>query len=157
MDDKFQINVAKTHFREGHDSADIDRVLSVFHPTGFTDMSEGEPSVYGSAALAALRERLDRMFAEFHVRLRPIIIDIVVDGDTARDYGWHEFILTPKKGGAPIRKRHRYFELWSKDSVGQWKISLFFTNSDVPEVLDGLSSSWFFADRPAANSATALD
>ena len=153
MDNKYLINVAKTDFRDGYDTADVDRVLSIFHPVGFTDMSEGEPSKYGSAASAALRERLDRTFAEFHVRLRPIIIDIVVTGDTARDYGWHEFTMTPRNGGEPIRRRQRYFELWSKDQAGQWKISLFFTNSDVPERLNGLASSWFFSERLAASPA----
>jgi ketosteroid isomerase-like protein len=153
MDDKYQINLAKTDFREGYHTADVQRVLSVFHPSGFTDMSEGAPSKYGSAALAALRERLERVFAEFHVRLTPIIIDIAVTGDIARDYGWHEFILMPKKGGEPIRKRQRYFELWSKDAAGQWKISMFFSNSDVPEELNGFVSSWFISERLSAGPA----
>src|SRR5256884_4880901 len=72
-----------------------------------------------------------------------IIIDIVVRGDTAYDYGWHEFTLRPKDGGQPIRKRVRYFELWSKDSSGDWKIAFHINNHDVREELGGSVSHWF--------------
>src|SRR5215472_6400889 len=36
MDDVYQINVAKTEFREGYDTGDVDRLLSVFNPNEFT-------------------------------------------------------------------------------------------------------------------------
>ena len=83
------------------------------------------------------------LFADYSVKMTPIIIDIVVLGNSAYDYGWHEFILTPKSGGDPIRKRQRYFELWSKNSEGSWKIAMYFTNSDVREELNGFASHWF--------------
>jgi len=143
MSDIYAINVAKTEFREGYNTGDAGRLTAVFNPGGFTDMSEGEPSKYGREAIATWRLRLAMLFADYSVKMTPIIIDIVVLGNSAYDYGWHEFILTPKSGGDPIRKRQRYFELWSKNSEGSWKIAMYFTNSDVREELNGFASHWF--------------
>jgi len=85
--------------------------------------------------------------------MTPIIINIVVTGDSAYDYGWHEYILIPKSGGEPVRKRERYFELWSKDTTAQWKIAMHFTNSDVREEVNGVFTRWFLAEeRTALNS-----
>ena len=39
MDDVYAINVAKSNYREGFNTADVERVLSVFAPE-FTDMSD---------------------------------------------------------------------------------------------------------------------
>ena len=142
----YAINIAKTEFREGYNTGDIDRVASVFNAGGFTDMSEGEPSKYGAEAAAVLRERLAELFSTYSVRMTPIIIDIVVTGNSAYDYGWHEFILTPKSGGEPVRKRQRYFELWNRDGNGKWKIAMYFTNSDVREEVNGVFSHWFLSE-----------
>ena len=146
MSDVYAINVAKTEFREGYNDGDVDRLMVVFQPGGFTDMSEGEPSKYGSEAIAVWRKRLAELFEEYRVKLTPIIIDIVVLGDTAYDYGWHELILTPKAGGPAVRRRYRYFELWKKDAAGQWKIATHMTNGDVPEELNGFKSHWFLSE-----------
>src|SRR5215470_37155 len=146
MSDIYAINVAKTELREGYNTGDIDRVLAVMDSGGFTDMSEDEPSKYGLAAIAGLRSRLAKLFAEYSVKMTPIIIDIVVSGNSAHDYGWHEFILTPKAGGEPIRKRQRYFEQWSKGVDGTWKTVMLFTNGDVKEELNGFSSHWFLSE-----------
>jgi ketosteroid isomerase-like protein len=146
MNDIYAINIAKTEFREGYNTGDIDRVAGVFSSSGFTDMSEGEPSKYGAEASAVLRQRLAKLFSTYSVKMTPIIIDIVVNGNSAYDYGWHEFILTPKSGGEPLRKRQRYFELWSKDAKGEWKIGMYFTNSDVREEVNGVLSHWFLSE-----------
>ena len=90
------------------------------------------------------------MFDEYSVQMSVIIIDIVVRGDTAYDYGWHEFTLRPKDGGQPIRKRVRYFELWSKDSSGDWKIAFHINNHDVREELGGSVSHWFLSEEHAS-------
>jgi len=84
-------------------------------------MSSGEPSNYGAAAIEALRERASELFKDYAVKMS-IIINIVVGSNSAHDYGWHEFTLTPKRGGAPIRKRERYFEMWTKKLSGAWRI-----------------------------------
>jgi hypothetical protein len=46
MDDTYQINVAKTEFREACNREDVDQLLSVFEDEGFTHMSEGRPSCF---------------------------------------------------------------------------------------------------------------
>jgi ketosteroid isomerase-like protein len=146
MDNNYQINVAKTQFREAYNRGNVDQLLSVFKEEGFTDMSEGSPSHYGQEAEEDLRRRSAELFTEYSVRLTVIIIAIVILGDSAYDYGWHEFTLTPKNGGEAIQKRHRYFEVWEKNSSGEWKISLFINNADVREELGGHLSHWFLSE-----------
>jgi len=143
MDDVLRINMAKTEFREGYNSADADRLLSVFDDSGFTNMCEGRASAYGPAGREALRSHAEVWFADYTVRANVIVIKVVPLGDAAYDYGWHEFLLTPKNGGETIRKRERYFELWAKNRQGEWKITLLISNSDVREVLNGSASRWF--------------
>ena len=54
MDDTYLINVARTEYREGFNTGDADRVMSVFAPE-FTDHSDGRPTDYGRDARAKLR------------------------------------------------------------------------------------------------------
>lgn len=146
MDDVYRINMAKTEFREGYNTGDVDRLLSVFNPGGFTDMPEHGPSKYGPEAISTLRDQASRLFLQYFVKLVTLINRISVLGDTAYDYGCYEFTLTPKNGGESIRKRQRYFELWSKSESGEWKISLQITNGDVREELGGFVSHWFLSE-----------
>ncbi len=150
MDDIYKINVAKTEFREAYNAGDVDRLLAVFGGEGFTSMLEGGPSQFGGGARSSLRKEAAELFDDYSVQMSVIIIDIVVQGDTAYDYGWHEFILKPKDGGEPIRKRLRYFELWSKDSSGDWKIAFHINNQDVREELGGSVSHWFLSEEHAS-------
>jgi ketosteroid isomerase-like protein len=150
VNDVYQINLAKTSFREAYAAADVDQLLSVFAPEGFTDMSEGLASKYGEEARTTLRQRAEKLFAEYSVRLNCIIIDISIMGGTAFDFGWHEWILTPKNGGPPVHMRHRYFELWSKDTSAGWKITLFVNNLDVREELGESRSRWFLSEEKPA-------
>ncbi|SRR5712692_3059251 len=150
MDDIYKINVAKTEFREAYNTGNMDRLIAVFASEGFTNMSEGGPSQFGGGARASLREEAAKLFADYSVQMSVIIIDIVVLGDTAYDYGWHEFTLKPKDGGELVRKRKRYFELWSKDSSGTWKIAFHMNNQDVREELGGSVSHWFLSEEHAA-------
>jgi ketosteroid isomerase-like protein len=151
MDDIYQINVAKTEFREAFNRGDVEQLLSVFGEENFADMSESGPSRNGQAAREGLREQSAELFAQFSVRLAVIINEITVLGDTAYDYGCHEFTLTPRGGGETIRKRHRYFELWKKNSSGDWKISLFINNADIREELGGQVSHWFLSQEGSGN------
>ena len=152
MDDIYQINVAKTEFREAYNRGDVDQLLSVFGDENIVDMPEGGPSRYDLAAREGLREDAAELFAKFSVALSVIIIEIIVLGNTAYDYGWHEFTLRPKSRGETIRKRHRYFELWKKNSSGDWKISLFINNADVREELGGLTSHWYLSQEASGNA-----
>jgi ketosteroid isomerase-like protein len=148
MDDKYGINLGKTLYREAYEEGDVDKLLSVFAPDGFTDMSYGEPSKYGSEARTVLRQRARHLFSLYEVRLNVIIIDMAIHGDTGRDYGWHEWILTPKAGGSSLRKRERYFEQWTREPDGSWRICFFLNNEDVPEQLGSSASRWFMTENP---------
>lgn len=151
MHDIYEINVAKTEFREAYNTGDVDRLLAVFIGEGFTAMFEGGISKFGGAARSSLREEAASLFEDYSVQLSVIIIDIVVQGSIAYDYGWHEFTLRAKDGGDPIRKRLRYFELWRKDPSGQWKIAFHINNQDVREELNGSVSHWFFGEEHTAH------
>jgi len=150
MDDTYKINAARTEMREAYLSGDADRLLAVFHPDGFTDMSEGSPSRYGGDARLHLAEEATKLFASHSVKFVPIIIDISVMDAVAFDRGWQEFILVPKVGGEMIRKRYRYFNTWKKVPNGDWKITLHVNNTDVPEEVSGVRSTWFLSEKEEA-------
>jgi ketosteroid isomerase-like protein len=135
MDDVYAINVAKSNYREGFNTSDVERVLSVFAPE-FTDMSDSHPTRYRADAAIKLRRSLAEIFAEHEAKLDVIINAISVFGDNAFDYGWHELTLTPRNGGEPVYRRTRYFELWSKQPNSDWKISRFMDNQDVADTVD---------------------
>ena len=149
MHDKYQINLGKTIYREAYEQGDVDKLLSVFAHGGFTDMSDGLPSKYGHEARDVLRERTEELFAKFDIKLNIIIIEVVIQGDSAHDYGWHEWILSPKGGGAIIRRRERYFEQWTRQSDGSWRISFFLNNADVREQIGSSVSRWFMTEEPS--------
>jgi ketosteroid isomerase-like protein len=135
MDDVYAINVAKSNYREGFNTADVERVLSAFAPE-FRDMSDARPTRSGADAAAKLRRSLAELFAEYEANLNVIIIAISVFGNNAVDYGWHELTLRPRNGGEPVYRRTRYFELWSKRPNGDWMISKFMDNRDMPDTVD---------------------
>jgi uncharacterized protein (TIGR02246 family) len=149
MDAEYAINLAKTTYREAYEKADVEKLLSVFATDGLTDMSEGLPSKYGQEARTVLRSMAERLFADYAVKLNIIIIKVVIQGDTARDYGWHEWILTPKTEGPVVRRRDRYFELWTRELDGSWRISFFLNNADVREQIGSSVSRWFMTEEPA--------
>jgi len=134
MDDVYAINVAKSNYREGFNTADAGRVLSAFAPQ-FTDMSDGRPSRYGGDAAVKLRLWLDDLFANYDAKMTVIINRITLCGDAAYDYGWHELTLSPKRGGEPIFRRTRYMEVWNKQADGDWKILRYMDNVDLPDTL----------------------
>jgi ketosteroid isomerase-like protein len=155
MDDTYLINEAKSKFRDAYNRGDVEQLLSVFDEEGFTDMSEGVPSLFNEGASEGLRERATQLFAEYDVRLTVIVIKIAVDGNLAYDYGWHEFTLKPKGEGEVIRQRHRYFDVWNKNSSGEWRISAFISNADVREEFSGNRSHWFLSEEGAAEEGGA--
>jgi len=149
MNDKYAINLAKTTYREAYEEGNVDKLLSVFASGGFTDMSEGLPSKYGEEARTVLRQRSEKLFADYHTKLNVIIIDVVFQGDSACDFGWHEWILRPKGGGPTLRKRDRYLEQWTREPDGSWRISFFLNNEDVREQIGASVSRWFMTEEPA--------
>ena len=132
MDDVYAINVAKTEFREAYNTGNAERLLAILD-SGLIDLSNGRCNGYGEGGKAALRSYLQDLFAKFDARLVPIVIETKVMGEVAVDYGWHELVLTPKNGGEPIRTRTRYVDLWKKNKTGDWKLTIFMDNADVPD------------------------
>ena len=135
MDETYALNVAKSEFREGFNTGDADRVLSVF-AAQFTDMSDGRPNRYWEDAPIKLRRYLAELFRDYEAKLNVIINAITVAGNTAIDYGWHELTLTPRKGGQPLHRRTRYLEVWSKQPDGEWRISRYMDNADIPDTVE---------------------
>src|SRR5260370_7188345 len=113
MNDEYAISAAKPEYREAYNTADLDRLLSVF-ATEFTDCSDGEPSFYGEEAVIALRIRAEELFRTFDLQLQVTIIEIVVKGDFAYDWGWHTFHLTNKNSGETTKTKSRYFSTSTK-------------------------------------------
>jgi len=152
MDSVYQINAAKTEFREAYNTGDVARLLACFHDDA-VNMSEAFPTARGAAGKKQLKERTEELFTKYSVRLVPIVNDIIPCGEKMFDYGWHEFTLTPKAGGAPVRTRQRYMELWSKDTAGEWKISFFMNNEDVRAEFNGVLATWFL-DQQTVSAST---
>lgn len=134
MDDAYSIRLAKTELREGYNTGDVERVLSVYRDA-YSDMSTDCPSFYGGEAKAVLRHRLTRLFSNCRAHLAVTIISIGIEGSTAFDWGWHQLTLTPKNGGRPKTIRTRYLEIWQKQPDGEWKIAIFFDNPDRPPAM----------------------
>lgn len=125
------ISLAKTEYREGFNTGDVERVLSVYAPE-FTDFSEDTPSFYGDEAAKAMRLRLREMFSNYRAEMAVIIIDIAEAGDSAVDFGWHKLTLTPKSGGEAQKIKYRYYETWKRQPDGSWKIDFVITNRELP-------------------------
>jgi ketosteroid isomerase-like protein len=128
--DRYAILVAKTEYREAYNSADLDRLLSVF-ASEFTDCSDGEPSFYGEESVRALRQRAEELFRRFRVEMVVIVIDVTVKDNFAYDWGWHKVRLIAKETGNTTDTRYRYFETWKKEN-GVWKIDYIITNKELP-------------------------
>jgi len=122
MDDVYAINLAKTILREGYNEGDPERILSVYDDA-FADMSYGMPSFYYSDAKEVFRARLNRLFSDYTVSMNVLIIDVVLNGDRAFDWGWHILNLTAKGDGAGLQVRTRYFETWRQDAKRGWLIT----------------------------------
>jgi ketosteroid isomerase-like protein len=128
--EKNAILIAKTHYREAYNTADLERLLSVF-ASEFTDCSDCEPSFYGHEAVRALRLRTQELFQCFRVEMVVTVAEITVKANFACDWGWHKVRLIDKDTGNAAVSRYRYFETWKKEG-GTWKIAHIITNQDQP-------------------------
>ena len=134
MDHVYEINVAKSKFREAYNTGNVDRLLAVFADE-FTDMSAGSPSFFGADSKSVFRSRITKLLEQYHATLIVTVIAIRVFANTAFDYGWHSLALAPKDGGKPITTRQRYFETWQQNSNGEWKIDFYIDNMDVAPMM----------------------
>jgi ketosteroid isomerase-like protein len=129
-EDRNAILIAKTHYREAYNTADLDRLLNVF-ASEFIDCSDGEPSFYGAEARRALRQRTQELFQHFRVEMVVIVAEITVKADFACDWGWHKVRLIDKETGRDAMTKYRYFETWKKEG-GTWKIAHIISNREQP-------------------------
>ena len=89
MDDAYAIRLAKTELRDGYNTGDVNRVLSVY-ADAYSDMSAGLASFYGVEAKAVLKHRLTKLFARYRAQLAVTIISIGIQSGLAFDWGWHK-------------------------------------------------------------------
>jgi ketosteroid isomerase-like protein len=129
-EDQDAIYLAKTEYREAYKSGDLERLLDVF-ASEFTDCSDGEPSFYAAEAPRALRIRAGELFRRYNIEMVVIIIDIVVKGDFACDWGWHKVRLIDKGTGDVTNAKYRYLETWKREN-GRWRIDYIITNKELP-------------------------
>src|ERR1700745_2933769 len=129
MDDSYAIRLAKTKLRDAYDKGNVKGVLSVF-ADGYSDMSAGLASFYGTEGRAVLKQRMKRRFARYHAHLAVPIISVQVQGPLAFDWGWHKLTLKPKKGGKAISTRTRYLEIWQKGAEGNLTAATFTEHGD---------------------------
>ena len=132
MDDLYAINVAKTHFREAYNSGNVE-LLTRIMDSDVIDYSDNRRSAYSDGARTAIRLHFEQLFSRYIVHLNVIMIEIRLAGNVAFDYGWHEFTLTPKQGGADEFIRERYVDIWKKNAVGEWKLWMYMNNRDVAD------------------------
>jgi hypothetical protein len=88
------------------------------------------PSFYYSDAKDVFRARLERLFRDYVVSMKVIIIDVVLNGDRALDWGWHILDLTSRTDNTALQVRTRYFETWGRDATRGWLITGFIDNLD---------------------------
>ena len=130
VDDLYEINVAKTEFRDCFNFSDASRLMAIAD-SDFVNFSNGQASEFGREGLDSLRTRLENLFASFTAKLLVIVIEIRLQGDIAYDYGWHELTLTPKKEGQTLRRRDRYVDIWRRNRDRKWKLWMYMDNQDV--------------------------
>ena len=133
MDDVYAINVARTSIRDGYNSGNVELITSVLDP-GLVNFTDQQQNGFGANGINNLSRRLEKMFAEFHVKYTVIIIEIRVIGDVGLEYGWQHFDFQPKAGGSLFHKRERYVDVWQRRPSG-WKMISHCTNADVPDTL----------------------
>lgn len=143
-DDVYAIHVGQSEYREAFNTGDVERLLRVFAPA-FTDMSEGVPSFYDEDAPIILQRRMGLLFEKFRAYLGQAVMRVQVFGDMAYSFGLRELMLEPKDGGAARKANFRFFELWSKDEKGNWKLQMVMDNAEPPVALPEveLAVPWF--------------
>ena len=73
----YEINVAKSKFRDAYNAANVDRLLAVFVDE-FTDMSAGAPNFFGADSKDVFRSRMTKLLEEYRATLIVTVIAIRV-------------------------------------------------------------------------------
>jgi len=134
MDAEYPLDLAKTEYREGYNTGNAERVLSIFSPSAIV-MPDGVPTFGGDENVRAMRGRLKKLFAEYSVEVVLVIADYTIHDDFAFEWGWELFTYTPKGGGEPSRQRYRYIWAWKKEPDGHWRVTKLLNNKDLPPAI----------------------
>ena len=73
MNHVYEINLAKSSFREAYNAGNVDRLLVVFADE-LTDMTAGAPSFFGANARSVVRSRLTKLLERYHATLIVTVI-----------------------------------------------------------------------------------
>src|SRR5260370_39680878 len=130
MNHVYEINVAKSKFRDAYNAGNVDRLLAVFADE-FTDMNAGAPSFFGADSKSVFRSRTRKLLERYHATLIVTVIAIRVFDNAAFDYGWQALTLAPRDGMKPVTTRHRGFQTWQKKSNDEWEREFLIENNSV--------------------------
>ena len=117
--DRQAIAAATAQFQAAENAGSVDQFRSYF-ADDLVMMGPNEPPVTGADGVAALMRGFHHTYA---VQVEYNSQEIVVFGDWAFDRGTERYTLTPKAGGAPIRKSGNYLYLYRRQKDGYWKQS----------------------------------
>lgn len=135
MDDVHAINVARTKYQQCFARADVAGIVSLLSDA-FSHMADRRPSFWGTDAKQAYSAFLRALFRGYRAEMSTVIIAVDVQGNSACDWGWQILKLTAKKKGARSRTiRERYFERWERTPNGDWKLTFFISNRDLPPAM----------------------
>ena len=126
--DRQAIAAATAQFEAAENAGSVDQ-FRAFFADDLVMMGPNGPPVTGADSVAALM----RVFHDgFAVQVEYNSQEIVVFGDWAFDRGTERYTLTPKAGGAPIRRSGNYLYLYQRQADGSWKQSRVIWNSRDP-------------------------
>ncbi|MGH9365728.1 MAG: YybH family protein [Thermoanaerobaculia bacterium] len=117
--DRQAIAAATAQFQAAENAGSVDQFRSHF-ADDLVMMGPDKPPVTGGDSVAALMREFHDAFA---VQVEYNSQEIVVFGDWAFDRGTERYTLTPKAGGAPIRKSGNYLYVYQRQEDGSWKQS----------------------------------
>ena len=117
--DRRAIAAATAQFQAAENAGSVDQFRGFF-TDDLVMMGPNEPLVIGGDSVAGLM----RVFhGKYGVQVKYDSQEIVVFGDWAFDRGTERYTLTPKAGGAPIRKSGNYLYVYQRQGDGSWKQS----------------------------------
>jgi ketosteroid isomerase-like protein len=117
--DRKAIAAATAQFQAAENAGSVDQFRGFF-ADDLVMMGPDKPPVTGGDSVAALMREFHDAFA---VQVEYNSQEIVVSGDWAFDRGTERYTLTPKAGGAPIRKSGNYLYVYQRQEDGSWKQS----------------------------------
>ena len=126
--DRQAIAAATAQFEAAENAGSVDQ-FRAFFADDLVMMGPNMPPVTGGDSVAALMRVFHDAFA---VQVEYDSQEIVVFGDWAFDRGTERYTLTPKAGGAPIRRGGNYLYLYQRQGDGSWKQSRVIWNSSDP-------------------------